>query len=75
MGGLHLASVKPDPARAELVAQKLGRPVRYVDGEGYEREITAAAVSGFTDSLAYVECRSQERDNWLDIKVHLRMGK
>jgi uncharacterized protein (TIGR02996 family) len=73
VGGLHSTGSEPDPKRVELVAQKLGRLVSYVDGEGYERTITAAAVSGSHNSVAYVECRSQQRGSFLDIKFHLRI--
>jgi uncharacterized protein (TIGR02996 family) len=62
----------PDPQRAKVVAEVLGRPARYVDEEGYERDIVAAATSGQSDALAYVESRSQQRGDYLDIKFHLR---
>jgi uncharacterized protein (TIGR02996 family) len=73
VGGLHATTTEPDPKRIELVAQKLGRPVSYADHEGYERTITAAAVSGLHDSVAYVECRSQQRGAFLDINFYLRI--
>jgi uncharacterized protein (TIGR02996 family) len=64
----------PDPRRAERAAEMLGRPVRYVDEQGYERVITAAAIHDLTGALAYVESRSQWRGGgFLDITFHLRL--
>jgi uncharacterized protein (TIGR02996 family) len=73
VGGLNAMPTEPDPKRIDLVAQRLGRLVSYVDSEGYERTITAAAVSGLHDAVAYVECRSQQRGSFLDINFYLRI--
>jgi uncharacterized protein (TIGR02996 family) len=66
-------SDEPDPQRVALASQVLGCPVEYVDEEGYSREIIAAAMNHLTDTLAYVECRSQRRGSHLDINFYLRV--
>jgi uncharacterized protein (TIGR02996 family) len=63
----------PDPRRVETAAAALGRPARYVDDEGYEREVVAATIHDLTGELAYVECRSRQRRDYLDIHFHLRL--
>jgi uncharacterized protein (TIGR02996 family) len=77
LGDYHSSSdSEPDGGRAEQVAAALGRPVRYVDAEGYERHIVAAAPGLRPGALAYVECRSQQREEYLDIRyrLHVRDG-
>jgi uncharacterized protein (TIGR02996 family) len=77
LGDYHSSSGSgPDAGRAEQVAAALGRPVRYVDAEGYERHIVAAAPGPRPGPLAYVECRSQQREDYLDIRyrLHVRDG-
>lgn len=39
------------------VCERLDRPIRLVDGEGYEREITAGAVHPEKEWIAWVEYR------------------
>jgi uncharacterized protein (TIGR02996 family) len=73
LGDYRATSSRPGPARVELAANALGRPVRYVDEDGYERDIVAAAKNALTEELAYVECRSQRRGGYLDINFHLRV--
>ena len=41
------------------MAQALGRPVQVTDDEGYEISMHAAATSGLTGTMAYLESRSQ----------------
>jgi uncharacterized protein (TIGR02996 family) len=66
-------SSDPDPWRAEEVAGALGRQVRYIDEQGYERDMVAAATSGATGTMAYVESRSRWSGNVQDISYHLRL--
>jgi uncharacterized protein (TIGR02996 family) len=73
VGGLHATPTDPDPARVEAVAQALGRPVQYPDAEGYEISMHAAAASGLTGALAYLESRSQWQGGFHDIRYHLRL--
>jgi uncharacterized protein (TIGR02996 family) len=73
IGSYRATRTEPDPRRAEQVANVLGRPVRYVDSEGYEREIVAAAIGGLTHVAAYVESRSRRRGDVQDISYHLRI--
>jgi uncharacterized protein (TIGR02996 family) len=82
LGDYRSTGSNPDPHRAEQAAGVLGRPVRYVDEQGYERDIIAAAAHGLTGALAYVERRSKQRwgynrslQQWgyLDIHFHLRV--
>jgi hypothetical protein len=60
-------------ARAALI---IGIPVRYVDSDGYEREIIAAAIEGGNGETAYVQCRAKDlgaRDGVdIDFHIHLR---
>jgi uncharacterized protein (TIGR02996 family) len=73
LGDYRSTGSDPDPRRAELAAGVLGRPVQYVDQQGYERHIVAAATHGLTGALAYVERRSRQRWRYLDIHFHLRV--
>jgi len=82
LGDYRSTGSDPDPRRAELAAGVLGRPARYVDAEGYERAIVAAATHGLTGALAYAERRSKRRRGYsrslrrwgyLDIHFHLRV--
>lgn len=67
LGGLRATRSVPDPARVGAVTEMLGRPVQFVDDKGYTITITAAATSGFTDAVAYLEERSQwRRRRWAD---------
>jgi uncharacterized protein (TIGR02996 family) len=73
LGDYRASYCVPDFGRLEQAAKVLGRPVSYVDGKGYKREIVAATMSSLTHALAYVECRSHPRANYLDINFHLRI--
>lgn len=53
------AGEPPDPQRIEDAARRLGRPVAYVDADGYECEIIGAAV-GESGDVAYVESRAKD---------------
>jgi uncharacterized protein (TIGR02996 family) len=57
LGDYHSSGSDPDRGRVELAAAALGRPARYLDEEGHERVIVAAATQPLTDALAYVESR------------------
>ena len=55
------------------VCERLERPVRIIDANGYEREITAAAVHPEEDWIAWVEYRCKEqRAHYLDIEFRLK---
>jgi hypothetical protein len=53
------AGEPPDPKRLEEAAVILGRPVFFVDPDGYECEIIGAAIHSFGD-IAYVESRAKD---------------
>jgi uncharacterized protein (TIGR02996 family) len=73
LGDYRASSSDDRLTRAEQAAEALGRPVRYIDDEGYERDIVAAAMHHLTGAVGYVECRSQQRGQFLDINYHLRL--
>jgi uncharacterized protein (TIGR02996 family) len=66
-------SSAPDPQRIERAAEWLGRQVAFVDTDGYDRAIVAAAVHFHQQPLAYVESRQQWHGRVLDIHFHLRI--
>jgi uncharacterized protein (TIGR02996 family) len=61
------------PDRTAQAAAVLNRPVQFLDSAGYEMEITAAAVSLWTQAVAYVESRSKWIGELHDIRYHLRL--
>jgi uncharacterized protein (TIGR02996 family) len=63
----------PESLRLEQVTARLGRPVTFIDSEGYQREIVGGAENDHTLAVAYVESRSQQRGAFLDIKYHLHV--
>lgn len=73
LGDHHVRPTKPERPRIDEVATLLERKVQYVDDEGYDRHIVAAARHPFSAALAYVECRSQQQGNFFDINYHLRL--
>lgn len=50
---------EPDPDRLPSAAQALGRPVKYIDHDGYDQEIIAASF-GPSGELAYVACAAKD---------------
>jgi hypothetical protein len=74
------AGEPPDPKRIQEAADLLGRPVFFVDTDGYECEIIGAATSS-SDDIAYVESRARDagfhphganqREIDISIRVHL----
>lgn len=70
----------PDPERLEAVAQLLGRPVTYVDMDGFECEIIGAAIQNLGE-IAYVESRAKdvghnvhaENQREIDIKIRVHL--
>jgi hypothetical protein len=72
-GGYRSFSSEPDQGRIEEAATALGRPVRFKDDEGYEREIVAAVAHPLGEAVAYVECQSQWRGDFQDINYYLRV--
>jgi uncharacterized protein (TIGR02996 family) len=69
----HTSAAEPPPERIDRAAEALGRPASHVDAEGYERDIVAAATNALTGAVAYVESRSQQRGNFVDITYHLHV--
>jgi hypothetical protein len=56
-----------------VVCNRLDRPNRFIDEDGYEREITAGAVHPETDGIAWVEYRCKERANGhVDVEFRLK---
>lgn len=64
---------EPDVQRIEDAAAILGRPVKYVDGKGYEQEIIAATAFGATGELAYVACASKDLGNFVAVSFEFRV--
>src|SRR5688572_15113607 len=59
----------------QQVALRLGHSAKFIDAEGYEVEITAAAIDADKDRLAWVICRAKElgtKPYWVDIHFYLR---
>jgi hypothetical protein len=67
------AGSEPDPQRVEAAARILGRSVRFVDENGYQREVFAAAVNEQTGMVAYVETRAKQLWDRVDIAIHLHV--
>jgi hypothetical protein len=67
------AGSEPDPDRVEAAARILGRPVRFVDKKGYQREMFAAALNDPTGTVAYVETRAKQLRDRVDIGIHLHV--
>ncbi|MDY3558590.1 hypothetical protein R5W23_005711 [Gemmata sp. JC673] len=53
------AGESPDPERVAAAARRLGRPVAFVDADGYECELIGAAV-GPDGQIAFVESRAKD---------------
>ena len=68
------AGSQPDSQRIEQTARLLGRPVFFVDGDGYECEIIGAAV-GACREIAYVESRARKDPsrNFVDISIRVHL--
>jgi hypothetical protein len=67
------AGSEPDPQRVEAAARVLGRSVRFVDDNGYQREMFAAALNGQAGMVAYVETRAKQLTDRVDIAIHLHV--
>ncbi len=63
----------PDPERVEAAAKALGRSVRFVDDEGYQREVFAAAINGQTGTVAYFESRVKQVTKMTDVHLHVHV--
>lgn len=66
--------VEPGPAarRVEGAARLLGRPVRYLDMYGFQREVVAAAEAADGCPLAYVESQARrDRGGGVEVAFHL----
>lgn len=64
---------EPDAQLIEDAACALGRPVKYVDPEGYEQEIIAATAFNSAGELAYVSCASKDLGNLVAVSFELRV--
>jgi hypothetical protein len=67
------AGSEADAQRVEVAARILGRSVRFVDEEGYQREMFAAALNDQTGMVAYVETRAKQLWDRVDIDIHLHV--
>ena len=74
-GGLRITKANKYEAgpRIEDASWALDRPARRTDADGYALTITAAATSELTGTIAYLEERSQWRDEYHDIHYHLHL--
>lgn len=61
----------PDPAMVLRAAAHLNREPIYVDDEGYERELIAAAVSPDGMRIAFVESKARPRGESVDITIKI----
>lgn len=64
---------EPDPGRIVEAARILGRPVKYVDDDGYDQEIIAASDIGPNGELAYVACAAKELDEYVAVSFEFRV--
>lgn len=64
---------EPDARRIEDACSILGRPVKYVDTEGYEQEIIAATAFNSVGELAYVSCASKDLGNLVAVSFEFRV--
>jgi hypothetical protein len=68
----HLAVPSVDQTQAiRFVAEQLGRPVVYTDGQGHEREIIGAAAADGGRKMAWVEGRSKSVGKVMDVEFVL----
>jgi hypothetical protein len=64
----HLGGTHVDQSEAiAAVAVRLGRPARFKDAAGYEREIVGACVGADGARLAWIEARSKWLANVMDV--------
>lgn len=63
----------PDVSRIEDASRMLGRPVKYVDEDGWEQEIIAATALNSRDELAYVSCTSKDQGNFVAVSFEFRV--
>jgi len=55
------------------VCKLLGREPLFVDARGYDREVTAASVNPTGRCYAWVECKSRDDGNYVDVRFDLRI--
>jgi len=72
--GVAGARAMDDPEEIISAAcKRLNRPVRFIDGRGYEDEVTAAAIDPERDRIAWVEYRCKEtRTGYFHVKFRLK---
>lgn len=71
--GLDHPRSEADLRRIAEAARLLGRPVKYIDGDGYHQEIVAASVPGPNGELAYVACAAKDVDGFVDTSFTFRV--
>lgn len=71
--GFFAVPREPNRGRIEEAARLLNRPVTFTNDASYEVTICAAATSGLTGALAYLEVRQQQRGGFHDITYTLRL--
>jgi hypothetical protein len=64
---------EPDARLIEEASRVLGRPVKYVDADGWEHEIIAATAFNSASEIAYVSCTSKEQDNLVSVSFEFRV--
>lgn len=65
----------PDQAHTEAAARLLGHAVRFVDDEGYQTEIFAAAVNEQSGAVAFFESRAKQLKKKVDVTIALHIKR
>ena len=58
-------------ASVKAVAERLGRSATFVDESGYHDEIVAAAVDATGERFAWLQCRSKDLGEYVDVSFRL----
>lgn len=64
---------EPDARRVEEASRALGRPVKYVDADGWEQEVIAATTFNSAGELAYVSCASRDQGDLVAVSFEFRV--
>jgi len=67
------AGSEPELQRVEAAARILGRAIRFVDADGYQREIFAAAINEQSGQVGYIETKAKQLRDRVDINIHVHI--